>query len=181
MRDKAALAALLWRVHTTRGDRLLDRRERSAFEAFRAAGISEKMIDRLLRPFLAGVLLESELSDLQPVSSNSCCAASAAGGRRYPAAGIGAIAATLAAPLADRAAVDPGRARSKAGEVIGRTRNGSARRPSSSPPTLPTASRLLPDLLPPVEDASQRRRCTSLRRHISRPAVTARSASARVR
>lgn len=147
-RDKAALVGLLWRVHTTRGDRLLDRPEQSAFEAFRAAGISEKMIDRLLRPFLAGVLLESELT----TSSRfvELVLRSFSRGRQVlPAAGIGAIAATLAAPLADVRLSIPVE-QVKAGEVTaGQERIRAQAVVVAVDP--PTASRLLPDLLPPVE------------------------------
>jgi phytoene dehydrogenase-like protein len=115
LRDKAALAALLWRVHTTPGDRLLDRREQSAFQAFRTAGISEQMIDRLLRPFLAGVLLESELSTSSRFV-DLVLRAFSRGRQVLPAAGIGALAATLAEPLADVRLSTPVE-QAKAGEV----------------------------------------------------------------
>src|SRR5439155_26363025 len=62
LRDKAALARLLLRVRTTRGDRQLDRPERTAYEAFREGGLSDATIDSLLRTFLAGVLLLDESS-----------------------------------------------------------------------------------------------------------------------
>jgi glycine/D-amino acid oxidase-like deaminating enzyme len=100
LRDKAALARLLLRVRSTRGDRLLARPERTAYEAFREGGLSDTTIDTLLRPFLAGVLLEDELS-----TSNhfvDLVLRSFSRGRQVlPAAGIGALAEALAAPLAD--------------------------------------------------------------------------------
>lgn len=147
VRDKAALAALLWRVHTTRGDRLLDRRDRSAYESFRAAGISEKMIDRLLRPFLAGVLLESELSTSSRFVELVLRSFSR-GRQALPAAGIGAIAAALAAPLADLRLSTPVE-HVRAGEVIaGDERIRTQAVVVAADPA--TASRLLPNLLPPV-------------------------------
>jgi glycine/D-amino acid oxidase-like deaminating enzyme len=100
LRDKAALAALLLRVRLSRGNRLLDRPERSAYAAFRAAGISETTIDAFLRPFLAGVLLEEELSTSSRYVELVLRAFSR-GRQMLPAAGIGAIPAALAAPLAD--------------------------------------------------------------------------------
>jgi phytoene dehydrogenase-like protein len=60
--DKVALARLGLRVWRTDGQRLLDRPETTAYAGFRAAGLSDAVIDRLLRPFLSGVLLEDELS-----------------------------------------------------------------------------------------------------------------------
>lgn len=100
LRDKAALARLLLRVRRTRGDRLLARPERTGYEAFREGGLSDTTIDTLLRPFLAGVLLEDELS----TSSHfvELVLRSFTRGRQVlPAAGIGAIPAALAARLAD--------------------------------------------------------------------------------
>ncbi len=148
LRDKAALAALLWRVHTTPGDRLLDRREQSAFQAFRTAGISEKMIDRLLRPFLAGVLLESDLSTSSRFV-DLVLRAFSRGRQVLPAAGIGALAETLAAPLTDVRLSTPVE-HAKAGEVTA----GQERIPAEAVIVAvdpPTASRLLTDRIPKVE------------------------------
>lgn len=100
LRDRAALAAMLLRISRTRGDRLLDRPEQPAYEAFRAARISPALIDRLLRPFLSGVLLESELSSSSRFVELVLRAFSR-GRQALPAAGIGAIPSAIAAPLTD--------------------------------------------------------------------------------
>ena len=100
LRDKANLAAFLLRVRLTRGDRLLKRTERSAYDDFRAAGLSPETIDGLLRPFLAGVLLEDELTTSSRFVELVLRSFSR-GRQALPAEGIGAIPAALAAPLAD--------------------------------------------------------------------------------
>jgi glycine/D-amino acid oxidase-like deaminating enzyme len=100
LRDKAALGRLLLRVRRSRGDRLLGRPERTAYQAFREGGLSDVTIDSLLRPFLAGVLLEDELS----TSSHFVelvLRTFTRGRQTLPALGIGAIPAALAAGLAD--------------------------------------------------------------------------------
>lgn len=100
VRDKAALGALLLRVWSTKGDRLLDRPERTALENFRAAGLSDAVIDRLLRPFLAGVVLEDELTTSSRFVE-LVLRSFARGRQTLPAAGIGALPATLASGLDD--------------------------------------------------------------------------------
>ncbi len=100
VKDKVALGALLFRIWTTRGDRLLDRPERSAYDAFRAAGLSDTVIDRLLRPFLAGVLLEDELSTSSRYVELVLHAFSR-GRQTLPAGGAGELPHTIAAPLDD--------------------------------------------------------------------------------
>jgi glycine/D-amino acid oxidase-like deaminating enzyme len=100
LRDKAALGAFLLRVRLRRGNRLLDRQERSAYSAFRAAGLSETTIDGLLRPFLAGVLLEDELTTSSHFV-DLVLRAFSRGRQTLPSQGIGALPAALAAPLAD--------------------------------------------------------------------------------
>jgi phytoene dehydrogenase-like protein len=99
-RDKLALARYLLRIRLTRGDRLLDRTERSAYDAFRAGGLSDTTIDRLLRPFLSGVLLEGGLTTSSRYVELVLRAFSR-GRQALPAAGIGALPAALAAPLRD--------------------------------------------------------------------------------
>jgi hypothetical protein len=100
LRAKAALAAFLLRLRLSRGDRLLARPEHTAYQGFRAAGLSDATIDRLLRPFLAGVLLENELTTSSRYVELVLRAFSR-GRQVLPAAGIGAIPAALAAPLTD--------------------------------------------------------------------------------
>ncbi len=99
-RDKLALARYLLRVRLTRGDRLLDRTESSAYDAFRAGGLSDTTIDRLLRPFLSGVLLEDGLTTSSRYVELVLRAFSR-GRQVLPAAGIGALPAALAKPLLD--------------------------------------------------------------------------------
>jgi phytoene dehydrogenase-like protein len=62
LRDKAAVAAFSARAAYTPVPALLRARERTAAEALRAAGIGTDAVEWFLRPFLAGVLLESELA-----------------------------------------------------------------------------------------------------------------------
>ena len=62
VRDKAALAAFSLRAGWTPVPRLLDVPETTAETALRRAGIGETTLERFFRPFLAGVLLESELA-----------------------------------------------------------------------------------------------------------------------
>ncbi|HEX4018778.1 MAG TPA: FAD-dependent oxidoreductase [Frankiaceae bacterium] len=100
LRDKAALARLLLRVRLSRGDRLLDRTELTAYDAFRDGGLSDALIDGLLRPFLAGVLLEDRLTTSSRYVELVLRAFSR-GRQVLPAAGIGAIPAALAAALTD--------------------------------------------------------------------------------
>ncbi|HSP36723.1 MAG TPA: NAD(P)/FAD-dependent oxidoreductase [Frankiaceae bacterium] len=98
--DKAALARLGLRVWRTDGQRLLDRPERTAYEGFRHDGLSDAVIDRLLRPFLAGVLLEDELTtSSRYVDLVLRCFAR--GRQAVPAAGMGAIPEQLAGRLAE--------------------------------------------------------------------------------
>ncbi|MEV0199707.1 NAD(P)/FAD-dependent oxidoreductase [Nonomuraea sp. NPDC050691] len=61
LRDNAALAAITTRDLALPGSRLRGGRERRTDEELRAWGMSPKMIDCLMRPFLAGVLLERDL------------------------------------------------------------------------------------------------------------------------
>ncbi len=60
--EKAALAAFSVRAGYAPVDRLLRRPDRTAEEALRRAGVGGAVLERFLRPFLAGVLLEDELS-----------------------------------------------------------------------------------------------------------------------
>jgi len=62
LREKAALAAFSLRAAYTPVGRLLRRDEGSAEEALRAAGVGDPALERFLRPFLAGVLLEDRLA-----------------------------------------------------------------------------------------------------------------------
>ncbi|MFG3438098.1 NAD(P)/FAD-dependent oxidoreductase [Nonomuraea sp. NPDC047897] len=61
LRDNAVLAAITTRDLVLPGSRLRAGRDRRTDEELRAWGMSAKMIDCLMRPFLAGVLLERDL------------------------------------------------------------------------------------------------------------------------
>ena len=60
-RDMAALALLTSRDMLAPASRIRHRRDQSTLAALRRAGISGELIERLFRPFLAGVFLEEEL------------------------------------------------------------------------------------------------------------------------
>lgn len=60
--DKLRLAALSARDAVLSAERLQRVPETSTYEALRRRGLSEQAIDRVLRPFLAGVFLEQELA-----------------------------------------------------------------------------------------------------------------------
>jgi len=62
MRDKAALVALSARAALLPVPRLLAAPETSTYDALRARGLSDTAIDRFIRPFLAGVFLEDQLT-----------------------------------------------------------------------------------------------------------------------
>jgi phytoene dehydrogenase-like protein len=59
---KAAIAAFSARAGYAPVQRLLSAPEHSAEQALRAAGVGDVALERFFRPFLAGVLLESELA-----------------------------------------------------------------------------------------------------------------------
>ncbi len=61
-REKAALAAFSLRAGYTPVPRLLTAPERTAEQALRSAGVGDTTLERFLRPFLAGVLLEDSLA-----------------------------------------------------------------------------------------------------------------------
>jgi phytoene dehydrogenase-like protein len=62
LRRKAAVAAFSVRAAYTPVGRLLQAPETSAEEALRRAGVGEQALERFFRPFLSGVLLESDLA-----------------------------------------------------------------------------------------------------------------------
>lgn len=62
LRDKVAIGLLAAGDALLPPARLLRRPDVTTYDALRAAGVSDTAIDRFLRPFLAGVFLESELS-----------------------------------------------------------------------------------------------------------------------
>ena len=96
--DKVRIAWVRRRVLQSTLAELYARPETTALEALRAAGLSDRMINGFLRPFLAGVFFDEELT----VSSRAFAfvfRAFAAGDTALPAQGMGAIPAQLAAGL----------------------------------------------------------------------------------
>jgi hypothetical protein len=146
-RDKLALARLGLRVWRTDGQRLLDRPETTAYDGFRAAGLSERVIDRLLRPFLAGVLLEEELStSSRYVDLVLRCFAR--GRQAVPATGMQAIPEQIAGRLAEPVQLNTSVARARPDGIdlaAGDSVSASAVVIATDPET---ASRLVPSLGP---------------------------------
>jgi glycine/D-amino acid oxidase-like deaminating enzyme len=101
-RDKAALAALTARDLTVPGSWVRDGAERDTAAELRHWGISDEMIDKLLRPFLAGVLLERDL-ETSSRFFHLIWRSFARGTIGVPARGMGEIPAQLAARLPDGA------------------------------------------------------------------------------
>jgi phytoene dehydrogenase-like protein len=97
-RDYLALARLRGRVRKASVEQILSRRETSAIETLRAAGLSERLVERFFRPFLGGVFLEpdlltsSRMLDFVLLMFGSGYAA-------LPARGMGAVPAQLARGL----------------------------------------------------------------------------------
>ena len=97
-RDMAALALLTSRDMLAPASRIRHRRDQSTLAALRRAGISRELIERLFRPFLAGVFLEEELETSsrffhlvwRSMLRGSLC---------LPRHGIQAVPRQLAAPL----------------------------------------------------------------------------------
>jgi phytoene dehydrogenase-like protein len=97
--DLPALARLLWRsVRALRAGLDTRRPETSARAALEAAGCSQRLVDRFLRPFLAGITLEPELAGSSRFVE-FVLASFLTGPTAVPARGIGAIPEQLAAAL----------------------------------------------------------------------------------
>nr|WP_239313158.1 FAD-dependent oxidoreductase [Plantactinospora mayteni] len=96
--DRLRLAALAARCASYPVDRLLAAPETSTEAALRRAGLSDRIVEELLRPFLSGVFGERELRTSSHVLA--MIVRSFARGRiGLPAAGIAALPEALAAPL----------------------------------------------------------------------------------
>ncbi|MFD0968178.1 FAD-dependent oxidoreductase [Plantactinospora endophytica] len=122
--DRLRLAALAARCASLPVDRLLTAPETSTEAALRRAGLSDRIVEELLRPFLSGVFGERELSTSSHVFA--MIVRSFARGRiGLPAAGIGALPEAVATPLPESlialgvsaASVRPGLVRTSAGAV----------------------------------------------------------------
>jgi phytoene dehydrogenase-like protein len=98
LRDKVRIGLLVAGVATLPPGRLLERPDVSTLDALRAAGVSDTAIDRFFRPFLSGVLLETELSTARRFT-DLLLRGFARGDQAVPAAGMGAIPHHLAERL----------------------------------------------------------------------------------
>jgi phytoene dehydrogenase-like protein len=100
LRDKAALGAWTARILAAGPRRVVAHGGRSAAADLAAAGVRGPVVDRVLRPFLSGVLGEGELTT-SAAYVRLVWRAFAIGTIAVPAAGMGAIPAQLAAGLPD--------------------------------------------------------------------------------
>lgn len=122
--DWLRLGGVLARCASFPVDRLLRAPELDAEAALHRAGISGRMIEEVLRPFLAGVFGEWPLTTSSHVLS-MVLRSFARGRIGVPAAGMGALAEAIADPLPDRlclrqrrvTALGPGRVRTVNGEL----------------------------------------------------------------
>ncbi len=97
-RDVAALAALSAGDLLATGDRLRARPRRTTTEELSALGLSERTIEEVLRPFLAGVFLDRELNTSSRVF-HLIWRSFLRGGGALPASGMGALPHLLASYL----------------------------------------------------------------------------------
>ena len=96
--DRLKFAALATRCATSPVARLLDAPETMTQEALRAAGLSHRIIEEVLRPFLSGVFADRSLDTSSHVLAMAL--RSFARGRiGVPAAGMAAVPAAIAGPL----------------------------------------------------------------------------------
>ncbi len=98
LRDKALIGVLSARAALLDPERLLAAPETTTYDALRARGLSDTVIDRFFRPFLSGVFLEDRL-DTSSRLFDLVWRSFARGTQCVPAAGMGAIPAQLAARL----------------------------------------------------------------------------------
>lgn len=122
--DRLRFAALATGCATLPPSRLLAAPETSTETALRRAGLSDAIIEELLRPFLSGVFIERELSTSSHVLA-MVLRSFARGRIGLPAEGMAALPRAIAEPLpADLldldtpvAEVNPGRVRTQAGDI----------------------------------------------------------------
>ncbi|WP_223297234.1 NAD(P)/FAD-dependent oxidoreductase [Catenulispora acidiphila] len=98
VRDLAALSAMSVRDGALPVRRLKEQRDESAYAGLRGAGLSAEFIDRVLRPFFAGVFLEPDLETSSRML-HLVWRSMLRGRLALPAAGIGAVPAQLADAL----------------------------------------------------------------------------------
>ena len=98
LKDKVLIARLAAEAGLLSPDTLLSRPETTTYDALRARGLSDRVIDRFFRPFLSGVFLEDRL-DTSSRFFDLVWRSFVRGEQCVPAAGMGAIPAQLAAGL----------------------------------------------------------------------------------
>ncbi|MEU4640421.1 NAD(P)/FAD-dependent oxidoreductase [Micromonospora sp. NPDC023814] len=124
LRDRLRLAALATGCATLPKGRLLAAPETTTEIALRRAGLSDRIIEELLRPFLSGVFVERELETSSHVLS-MVLRSFARGRIGLPAEGMAALPRAVADPLPAElidldtpvSAVAPGRVRTQAGDI----------------------------------------------------------------
>ena len=98
LKDKLLIARLAAESGLLSPDALLSRPETTTYDALRARGLSDRVIDRFFRPFLSGVFLEDGLQTSSRFF-DLVWRYFARGNQCVPAAGMGAIPAQLAQGL----------------------------------------------------------------------------------
>lgn len=96
--DRLKFAALATRCATYAPGRLLDAPETTTQEALRRAGLSHRLIEEVLRPFLSGVFADRSLETSSHVLA-MMLRSFARGRIGVPAAGMAALPAAVAGPL----------------------------------------------------------------------------------
>jgi protoporphyrinogen oxidase len=96
--DRLKFAALATRCATLPASRLLEARETTTQEMLRRAGLSHRMIEEVLRPFLSGVFADRSLDTSSHVFS-MVLRSFTRGRIGVPAAGMAALPAAVAGPL----------------------------------------------------------------------------------
>jgi phytoene dehydrogenase-like protein len=122
--DRLKFAALATRCATVPAARLLEARETTTQEMLRKAGLSHRMIEEVLRPFLSGVFADRSLDTSSHVFS-MVLRSFARGRIGVPAAGMAALPAAIAGPLpypqlligARTLSVGPGMVVTEGGEI----------------------------------------------------------------
>ncbi|SCF45583.1 NAD(P)/FAD-dependent oxidoreductase [Micromonospora mirobrigensis] len=124
LRDRLRFAGLATGCATLPVGRLLDAPETTTEAALRRAGLSDAIVEELIRPFLSGVFIDRELETSSHVLA-MVLRSFARGRIGLPARGMAALPAAIADPLPTGpvelgtpvAEVAPGRVRTPAGEI----------------------------------------------------------------
>ncbi|MBU2669919.1 FAD-dependent oxidoreductase [Actinoplanes bogorensis] len=122
--DRLKFAALATKCATLPAAKLLEARETTTQEMLRKAGLSHRMIEEVIRPFLSGVFGDRSLDTSSHVFA-MVLRSFARGRMGVPAAGMAALPAAIAGPLpypqlligARTLSVEPGRVVTEGGEI----------------------------------------------------------------